>query len=153
MGCALPLIAIYLYTKSYLNATGSFKVICRTRSQTDGQSVNFGEHKQSGILYDYDIVHIPIFITFLGYLWGFFGVPMVFLCIRNQEILNILKSFDLGWMALTNLIWIRWPWPWKRWIYLWHIYSTNRPTLWQKTEQTLLLVDHHSGNLLWPWPC
>jgi len=68
LGCVLPLIAIYLYTKSYLNATGSFKVICRTRSQTDGQSVNFREHKKSGILYDYDIVHIPIFITFLGYL-------------------------------------------------------------------------------------
>ena len=28
--CTAPLTAIYLYTKFYLNATSSFKVICQT---------------------------------------------------------------------------------------------------------------------------
>ena len=37
LGSALPLIAIYLYTKFYLNANSSFKVICRIRYRTDGQ--------------------------------------------------------------------------------------------------------------------
>ena len=56
LGSALPLrlIAIYLYTKFYLNANSSFKVIFRTRyqveEQTDGQSGDymlptFVEHK------------------------------------------------------------------------------------------------------------
>ena len=35
VGSALPLIAIYLYTKLYLNATSSFGVICRTKYRTD----------------------------------------------------------------------------------------------------------------------
>jgi len=35
MDNALPLIAIYLYTKFYLNTNSSFKVICQTRYQTD----------------------------------------------------------------------------------------------------------------------
>jgi len=38
MGTALPLIAIYLYTKFYLNANSSFKVIRQTRYRTDRQS-------------------------------------------------------------------------------------------------------------------
>ena len=38
---SLPLIAIYLYTKFYLNANSSFKVICLTRCRTDGQSGNY----------------------------------------------------------------------------------------------------------------
>ena len=38
MGTALPLTATYLYTKFYLNAISSFKVICRTRYQMDGQT-------------------------------------------------------------------------------------------------------------------
>ena len=41
MGCALFLIAIYLYTKFDLNANSSFKVICRTRYPTDGQSGDY----------------------------------------------------------------------------------------------------------------
>ena len=36
VGSALPLIAIYLNTKFYLNGNSSFKVICRTRYQ-DGR--------------------------------------------------------------------------------------------------------------------
>ena len=55
MGSALPLIAIYLYTK-YLNASSSLKVICWTRYRTDGwtdgwmnkaatKCLPFGEHK------------------------------------------------------------------------------------------------------------
>jgi len=36
---ALSLIAIYLYTKFYLNANSSFKVICRTRYQTDEKNL------------------------------------------------------------------------------------------------------------------
>ena len=36
LGSALPLIAIYLQTKSHLKANSSFKVICRTRYWTDG---------------------------------------------------------------------------------------------------------------------
>jgi len=41
LGSALPLIAIYLYSKFYLNANSSFKVICRTRYHTDGQSGDY----------------------------------------------------------------------------------------------------------------
>jgi len=47
LGSALPLIAIYLYTKFYLNTTRSFKVICWTKLP-DGP---FGEHKN--IMYWY----------------------------------------------------------------------------------------------------
>jgi len=36
MGSALPLIAIYMYTKFYLKAKSSFKVICRTRYRRTG---------------------------------------------------------------------------------------------------------------------
>ena len=39
--CALPLIAIYLYTKFYLNAYNSFKVVRQGTGQTDGQSGNY----------------------------------------------------------------------------------------------------------------
>ena len=53
MGTALPLIAIYLYTKCYLNANGSFKVICqtmyRTDGRTDGQSGDYMEYYQEYI--------------------------------------------------------------------------------------------------------
>ena len=41
LGSALPLIAICLYTKFYLNAKSSFKVICRTMFQTDGQGGDY----------------------------------------------------------------------------------------------------------------
>ena len=52
LGSALPLIAIYIYTKFYLNAKSSFKVICQTRyRQTDGRTdkqplytCSFGPH-------------------------------------------------------------------------------------------------------------
>jgi len=37
LGSALPLIAIYILTKFHLNVNSSFKVICQTRYQTDGQ--------------------------------------------------------------------------------------------------------------------
>ena len=46
------LIAIYLYTKFYLNANSSFKVIWQTRYRTDGRTKRgiyastFGEHKK-----------------------------------------------------------------------------------------------------------
>ena len=55
MGSALPLIAIYLYTKFYLNANSRFKGICHTRYRTDGRTDRtkqplyfspFGEHKK-----------------------------------------------------------------------------------------------------------
>ena len=49
----VPLIAIYLYTKFYLNAISSFKAICRTRYRTDGQTDKaaticfpFGKHNK-----------------------------------------------------------------------------------------------------------
>jgi len=35
LGSAIPLIAIYLYAKFYINATSSFKVICQTGYRTD----------------------------------------------------------------------------------------------------------------------
>jgi len=38
LGSALPLIAIYLYLKFYLNANNSFKVICRTKYRADGRT-------------------------------------------------------------------------------------------------------------------
>ena len=45
LGSALPLIAIYLLTKFHLNTNSSFKVIRRTRYQTDrrmdGQSGDY----------------------------------------------------------------------------------------------------------------
>ena len=43
LGSIFPLIAIHLYTytKFYLNANSSFKVICRTKYRTDGQSGDF----------------------------------------------------------------------------------------------------------------
>jgi len=41
MVLALPLTAIYLYTKFDLNANSSLKVICRTRYWTDGQSGDY----------------------------------------------------------------------------------------------------------------
>jgi len=41
LGSALPLIVIYLYTMFYLNAKSSFKVICRTRYWTGGQSGDY----------------------------------------------------------------------------------------------------------------
>jgi len=54
MDTALPLIAIYLYTKFYINANSSFEVICRTRNRMDGQMDKaaticfpFGEHKNA----------------------------------------------------------------------------------------------------------
>ena len=52
MGSALPLIAIYLYSKFYLNATSSFKFTCQTRyrphKRTDKAGtvcLPFGDHK------------------------------------------------------------------------------------------------------------
>ena len=47
MGTALPLIAIYLYTKVYLNANSSFKVNCLTRYWMGGRTKQqlSGEHK------------------------------------------------------------------------------------------------------------
>ena len=57
LGSALPLIAIYLYTKFYLNVNSSLKVICQTRYRidrwTDGQTKQglyastFGEHNKT----------------------------------------------------------------------------------------------------------
>ena len=41
MSTALPLIAIYLNNKFYLNANSSFKVICRTRYRMEGQSGDY----------------------------------------------------------------------------------------------------------------
>ena len=57
LGCALSLIAIYLYTKFYLNAQSSFKVICQTRYWTNGRTDRaaticfpFVEHKKGNIV-------------------------------------------------------------------------------------------------------
>ena len=41
MGSTLPLIAIYLYTKFYLNGNSSFKVISGQGTRTDGQSGDY----------------------------------------------------------------------------------------------------------------
>jgi len=57
LGSALPLIAIFLYTKLDLNANSSFKVICRTRYR-DGRTEKtaticfppFGEHNKFDLL-------------------------------------------------------------------------------------------------------
>ena len=59
MGTALPLIAIYLYTKCYLNANGSFKVICqtmyRTDGRTDGQSGDYMLPPLGSIIMEYNL--------------------------------------------------------------------------------------------------
>jgi len=47
-GSALPLIAIYLHTKFYLNANSSFEVICWTRYQMDGRMDGRTDVRQSG---------------------------------------------------------------------------------------------------------
>jgi len=49
MDTALPLIAIYLYTKFYLNANRSFKVICRTRYRMYRQSGDYMLHPLGSI--------------------------------------------------------------------------------------------------------
>ena len=71
LGSALPLIVIYLYTKSYLDANSSFKDICRTKYCMDGQTKQrlyastFGEHKnvylinQSMILFLIELCKYP----------------------------------------------------------------------------------------------
>ena len=54
MGSALPHIAIYMYTKFYLNATRSFKIIRWTSSQTAKAGLYaspFGEHDNVYSLY------------------------------------------------------------------------------------------------------
>jgi len=41
LSSALPLVAIYLFTKFHLNANSSFKVICRTGNRTNGQNGDY----------------------------------------------------------------------------------------------------------------
>ena len=59
MAIALPLIAIYLYTKFYLNANSKFKVICPTWYRTDGWTKRrlyaspFWEHNKIGQIKDF----------------------------------------------------------------------------------------------------
>ena len=98
LGSVLPLIAIYLYTKFYLNANSSFKVICQTRYRTDGQM-----DKEATICFP-PLGSIKMEITKNGMWWTkSTGSTSIYSIVLNLNTIHLLST-----ILSTGLIYLSW---------------------------------------------